>query len=167
MSSLRPDRAAGRPGRRLQRRRARAALLVLVLAGPSAAPAGEAVAAVKVARGQVDLARGAAVLPVAPGTQLETSDEIRTGPDGSVGITFADNSLVSLGPNSRYTIERFDFNSTTHAGQFEAKLARGSLAMISGKLAKHAPDAVRVRTPSIILGVRGTEFLVEVPERSE
>jgi hypothetical protein len=31
---------------------------------------------------------------------------------------------------------------------------------VSGKIAKGSPDAMRVRTPATILGVRGTEFLV-------
>ena len=73
------------------------------------------------------------------------------------------NSVVSLGPNSRYSIERFRFDTTTHQGEFASRLGRGSLAMVSGKLAKQSPDAVTVRTPSTMLGVRGTRFVVEVP----
>jgi len=34
--------------------------------------------------------------------------------------------------------------------------------VISGRIAKQSPDAMTVRTPSAILGVRGTEFLVKV-----
>jgi hypothetical protein len=39
-------------------------------------------------------------------------------------------------------------------------LKRGTLAVVSGKLAKQSPDAMKVRTPAAVLGVRGTEFLV-------
>ena len=39
---------------------------------------------------------------------------------------------------------------------------RQRLAVISGKIAKHEQDAMKVKTPSSILGVRGTEFVVEV-----
>jgi hypothetical protein len=31
---------------------------------------------------------------------------------------------------------------------------------VSGKLAKQSPEAMKVKTPAAILGVRGTEFLV-------
>jgi hypothetical protein len=34
--------------------------------------------------------------------------------------------------------------------------------VISGRIAKQAPDAMTVRTPAAILGVRGTEFVVTV-----
>ena len=83
-----------------------------------------------------------------------------TGADGSVGITFIDNSLLSAGPNSVLAIDRFAFDSTTHQGAFEASLKKGTLAVVSGKIAKQSPDAMKVQTPAAILGVRGTEFVV-------
>ncbi len=36
-----------------------------------------------------------------------------------------------------------------------------SFRFASGKLAKHGKDQMKIRTPSSILGVRGTEFVVE------
>jgi len=82
------------------------------------------------------------------------------GPDGSVGITFLDNSLLSAGPNSVLAVDRFAFDSTTHQGSFESSLRTGTLAVVSGKLAKQSPEAMKVKTPAAVLGVRGTEFLV-------
>ena len=35
-----------------------------------------------------------------------------------------------------------------------------SLAVTSGRIAKQTPEAMTVRTPSAVLGVRGTEFVV-------
>jgi hypothetical protein len=139
-------------------------IAVTLLLGPPAgcSAEGAAVATVKVASGTVTLTRAGQQSALRAGTKLEASDRITTGADGAVGVTFADNSLVSLGPGSEYLIETYEFDTTTHAGRFEAKLARGSLGMISGKLAKESPEAVHVKTPSTILGVRGTEFLVEV-----
>jgi hypothetical protein len=85
-----------------------------------------------------------------------------TGADGTVGVTFTDNSLLSVGPNSALKIDRYVFDSTTHAGQFDSTLSKGTLAVISGKMVKQSPDAMHVRTPSAIMGVRGTEFIVRV-----
>ena len=94
------------------------------------------------------------------GTHLQATDTVVTGSDGSAGITFVDNSLLSVGPNSVLAIERYAFNSTTHEGAFESSLRKGTLSVVSGKIAKQSPDAMKVKTPSSILGVRGTEFLV-------
>ena len=128
--------------------------------------AGTAMAAdiglVKVAKGSVQIQRGAAKIPAAVGTGLQTADVVVTGADGSAGITFTDNSLVSVGPNSVFAIDKYRFDTTTHAGEFEGNLRQGRLAAVSGKMVKQSPDSMKIRTPSAIMGVRGTEFVVEV-----
>ena len=63
---------------------------------------------------------------------------------------------------SALAIDRFVFNTTTNAGEFDSTLSKGTLAVISGKMVKQSPDAMRVHTPSAIMGVRGTEFIVKV-----
>jgi hypothetical protein len=75
-------------------------------------------------------------------------------------MTMSDNSLLSAGPNSILALDRYEYDSTTSQGQFDATLQKGSLAVISGRIAKQSPEAMTVRTPSSILGVRGTEFVV-------
>jgi len=119
------------------------------------------IAQFKVAKGSVYIERGGQRLAAQVGTALQPTDAVVTGADGSAGITFIDNSLLSLGPNSVLAIERYAFNSTTHEGTFDAMLRKGTLSVVSGKIAKQSPDAMKVRTPSTILGVRGTEFLVQ------
>jgi len=120
----------------------------------------EGVAQFKVAKGSVYLQRGGQRIRAEIGTHLQATDTVVTGSDGAAGITFIDNSLLSIGPNSELAIERYAFNSTTHEGSFESSLRKGTLSVVSGKIAKQSPDAMKVRTPSSILGVRGTEFLV-------
>jgi hypothetical protein len=36
--------------------------------------------------------------------------------------------------------------------------------VISGKMVKQSPEAMKIRTPASILGVRGTEFVVKVAD---
>jgi hypothetical protein len=134
---------------------------IVVLALGVALPARAAdIGQVKVAKGQVTIERGGQAIPAAPGTRLQAGDVLRTGGDGSVGVTMSDNSLLSAGPNSILSLDRYEFDSTTSQGQFDATLTKGSLAVISGRIAKQSPEAMRVRTPASILGIRGTEFVV-------
>ena len=119
---------------------------------------------IKVSKGSVTVERAAQSLPGVIGTRLQESDVITTGADGSVGITMSDDSLLSAGPNSTLSLDRFAFDSTTHQGQFDASLRKGSLSVISGRIAKQSPDAMTLRTPTAILGVRGTEFVVSVDD---
>ena len=134
---------------------------ILLLAASSLATAAD-IGQVKTSNGDVSIERGGTTLPGTIGTRLEAADVIRTGPDGSAGITMSDNSLLSVGPNSVLALDTYRFDTTTHQGQFDATLSKGSLAVVSGKIAKQAPDAMKVRTPASVLGVRGTEFVVAV-----
>src|SRR5439155_26341184 len=115
---------------------------------------------IKASKGTASIERSGQRLPVPVGTKVREGDVVTTGADGSVGITFGDNSLLSIGPDSSLAIDRFAFDSTTHKGAFETSLNRGTLAAVSGKIAKQSPDAMKVRTPAAMLGVRGTEFVV-------
>lgn len=134
-----------------------AAVMTTVTPGPLLA---QEAGHIKVARGGVQVERGGQKTPASVGSVVQAGDVVTTGADGSVGITFLDNSLLSAGPNSVLAIDRFAFDSTTHQGSFESSLRKGTLAVVSGKLAKQSPEAMKVRTPAAVLGVRGTEFLV-------
>jgi hypothetical protein len=115
---------------------------------------------VKSARGEVSIERGGARLAATVGTRVQTSDVVTTGADGSVGMVMIDDSLLSMGPNSVLSLDRLDYDATTQRGRFDTSLQKGSLGVVSGRIAKQSPDAMSVRTPSAILGVRGTEFVV-------
>ena len=103
--------------------------------------------------------------PAVVGDIVQREDVIETGENGAVGITFDDNTVFSTGPNSSVSLEEFNFNPTTLKGSFLAKLGKGTLSVISGDIARGSPEAMRIRTPSAILGVRGTRFLVRVDEK--
>ena len=133
----------------------------LMLAGPAIAAD---VGLIKVSKGDVQIQRGGSSVAAAVGSAVQTSDVIVTGADSSAGVTFSDNSLVSVGPNSVFAIDKYSFDTTTHVGEFEGNLKKGRLAAISGKMVKQSPESMKIRTPSAIMGVRGTEFVVQVDE---
>ena len=139
--------------------------LVLAAAWAIATPACAIdVGRIKVARGPVMVDRAGATLPGAIGMRLQASDTIRTGDDASVGITMDDDSLLSAGPNTVLVLDRYAFDPTTNQGRLDAALNKGTLSVISGRIAKQSRDAMTVRTPTAILGVRGTTFAVVVDE---
>jgi len=119
---------------------------------------------VKVSQGAVQVEREGRLVPATVGMAIRASDTLRTGADGSAGVTFADNSLVSVGPNTVFSIDRYRFDSTTHAGEFEGSLKKGKLAAVSGKMVKQTPESMKIRTPSSVMAVRGTEFVVSVDD---
>ena len=139
-------------------------LIILAAIGFSGIAHAADIGLVKVSKGSVQIQRDGARIPAAVGVGLRTADVIVTGADSSAGITFTDNSLVSIGPNSVFAIEKYRFDTTTHAGEFQGNLRQGRLAAASGKMVKQAPESMKIRTPSAIMGVRGTDFVVQVDE---
>jgi hypothetical protein len=134
--------------------------LFMIAALSDRATAQAAIGQVKTASGEVTVLRGGASQKVVPGDHVFASDVFETGADGSVGITFADNSMMSLGPDSKLSLDKFVFDTTTHEGVFDSSLSNGTLAVKSGQIVKQTPEAMKVRTPGALLGVRGTEFVV-------
>jgi len=135
-------------------------ILVLFLFGTPAWAADEA-GIVKTSKGQVTLERTGQKLAAPVGTKVFASDRVLTGADSAVGITLRDNTLLSAGPNSTVDLNKFTFNSTTHAGTIDASVKRGTLSVTSGKIAKATPDAVSFSAPGMTLGVRGTTFIID------
>ncbi|RFU49843.1 FecR domain-containing protein [Paraburkholderia sp. DHOC27] len=125
-------------------------------------PTQDAAGVVKTLKGTVQIERPAGNAGAAVGSEVYGSDRIVTGPLSSVGITLRDSTQLSAGADTVLELNKFAFNTTTHDGVLDATVKRGSLAVISGKLAKANPDAVRFSTPTTTLGVRGTEFIIEV-----
>jgi len=119
---------------------------------------------IKNVAGQVFLLRNNVQQPARAGDLVEQADVLTTGPNGSIGITFIDNSRFSAGPNTRIELTQFRFNPTTQEGQFRTSMQHGTLSIVSGQAAKRSPEAMKVITPTAILGVRGTTFAVKVDE---
>src|SRR5690242_4293963 len=115
--------------------------LLAVLLSAAVAAAADDVGRVKVARGDVRIERAGQRLPASVGLTVQEGDVIVTGRDSSAGVTFNDDSLLSVGPDSTLAIDRFAFDTTTHAGRFDTSLRQGTLAAVSGKIAKQSPDA--------------------------
>jgi hypothetical protein len=140
--------------------------LVLVAASIAfaASPAFAEIARVKSSTGIAMVQRGAASLPATTGRELQAGDYLVTGKTGRISLTFIDNTRFAVGPNSRIAVSKFEYDRTRQQGSFITQVDRGSLAVVSGKIAKSGRDAMQVRTPNSLLGVRGTRFIVEVPK---
>jgi len=126
--------------------------------------AGSEIAQVKTLKGEVHVLRDGGRFPAGLGDLLQQADIIETGADGSVGITFIDSSQFSAGPNTRIALTQFRFNPTTHEGGFTTNIQRGTLTVVSGQIAKRRPEAMKIVTPTTILGFRGTRVAVKVTE---
>ena len=136
--------------------------VLLANALPALAQNGAVVGRIKSAAGAVVIVRQNGSIPAQVGQPLLLSDSIKTGADGHVGITLKDETRLALGPNTEVRIDQFAYSPGQGNLAMVLKIARGLVAYVSGRIAKLSPDAVRLETPSAILGVRGTRMVIRV-----
>jgi hypothetical protein len=123
----------------------------------AATPAGE----VTLVIGQASIDRQAASLKaVQKGDAIHPGDTIKTTANGHVHIRFVDGGLVSVRPNSHFTIHEFRYNPDQPAASVvRLSLERGEVRSISGQAAQEAKDRFRLNTPLVAIGVKGTDFV--------
>lgn len=134
--------------------------ILLALAGTSAMA--QVAGYVKTVGGEASIVTAGQARPAQPGTAVAIGDVVRTGPGGSVGITLKDNAMLSFGPSTTFTLEEFLFAPAQGALQFGGRIGTGSLHYVSGAISRLRPEAVKIRTPTGIIGVRGTRFVAVV-----
>lgn len=145
----------------------RALSVSLLLACACPALAADVAGMVKTSSGSVIIERASKRLPALVGTEVLVADKLRTGENGAVGVTLRDNTLLSAGPSSTLVIDKFVYDSTSQSGAMSINIRKGTLAVATGKIAKKTPESIDFHTPTSVLGVRGTEFVVEVGEGSD
>jgi hypothetical protein len=138
--------------------------LLFVSAAPALAQQASPAGRIKTVTGSAFIVRGRAAVPAQPGQVVYEADTLRTGADGTVGVTLKDDTRLALGPGSEVRLERFAYAPGTGSAGLGIvlKFVRGVTTYVSGRLAKLAPDSIRLETPSAIVGVRGTSLAIRV-----
>ena len=113
----------------------------------ASASADDWVAQIKVSHGVVAIQRDNRSLPGEIGKRLKENDIIVTNADSSVGMTFNDNSMLSLGANSEVILRRYSYDPTTYIGAFDAVVKKGSVSVTTGNIVSQSADAMRLSTP--------------------
>ena len=124
----------------------------------------EPIGMIKVSKGDTSILRDEKQLIGQIGQNVFQHDVLETGKDGSLGVTFKDNTRVSLGPHSRLSLKEYAFNPKEKKYSFLSEMARGTLVYISGLMSKLSPESVSVKTPAATIGIRGTRFLIRIDD---
>ena len=124
----------------------------------SADPSGTA----KIVQGAVRVERDGAFLPLRVGDTLQEKDRVVVPAGGAAGITLRDDTRISLGSGATLVLEQFKFDPQTQEGVVETSILSGAMRYITGLVGRNRRDAVRVRTTTTTIGIRGTDFIVEV-----
>lgn len=124
----------------------------------------EPVGYVKTVTGEAWIANAGERIKAAPGTAVLIGSQLSTGAASAMGVTFKDNTVMSIGPKTELTVDEYLYAPAQGQLSLSARLTMGTLNYISGVIAKLKPEAVSVKTPAGIIGVRGTQFVAKVEQ---
>lgn len=143
-------------------------LLGLVAFGLNSAQAqetaGTTIGFVKTVQAPASLVAAGTSTVAEPGMAVQMGQTLKTGPNGSMGVTFRDNTIMSFGPNTEIVVDEYLYAPGKGDLKLGATLSKGTLHYASGIIAKLKPEAVTVKTPVGLIGVRGTRYVVLVEE---
>ena len=140
--------------------------VVVFLAYTCGAWGAQSAGTVKTLTGSATVTRDSSELAAAPGQRIFPGDRISAAAGSYVGVTLHDDTRLTIGPGSEVLIREFEFNPSSYAGGLAISFIKGTARVITGIIAKHTPDRVIFNTPTATIGIRGTDFIVDL-ERDE
>jgi hypothetical protein len=115
-------------------------------------------------KGTASIVRKNQTIPARIGEKIYMMDALKTGRDGSLGVVFKDDTLLSIGPQSEIIISEFLFSPAEGKLSIVTRLLRGSAIYLTGIIGKLSPESVRFETPVANIGIRGTKFAVKIED---
>ncbi|MBK0391986.1 FecR family protein [Ramlibacter algicola] len=136
-------------------------LLALATFVPGLASAQEAAGRVIAANGAVTIERNLVTVPANVGDPIQSGDVLNVGTGGTAQLRFTDDSIVALGPDSRFQVAEYAYDGVAATAQRVAmSLLKGGLRTVTGQIGKINNSGYKLTTATATIGIRGTGFTV-------
>ena len=138
--------------------------IAMTLLSGSALAQAETIGHVKTVKGEAWVTTAGQRVKAQPGTPVALGSQLKTAADASLGVTFKDNTRMAFGPDTEMVVDEYTYAPAKGQLKLGTRMTQGTLNYVSGQIAKLKPDAVNVKTPAGIIGLRGTQFVLLVEE---
>ena len=101
------------------------------------------------------------------GSKIWPGDIVMTGKDASVQIRAGDGSFISLKENSQLVIAAHKHTGPVEKQHSSLELVKGGMRAVTGLIGKNKPDNFRIKARGSTIGIRGTEFVVQICDKDE
>lgn len=109
--------------------------------------------------GSVDIQRDQQKITAERKSELHLNDEIRTGDNARAQLRFADGTITTLGANTGFVIKQFSWTEKQSTkANVQLELLSGAFRTVTGKALDIAGSEFGVKTPTGVIGIRGTDF---------
>lgn len=134
---------------------AAAAALMALAIGP--ASAADPIGAVSRVQGTSTAVVDGAATPLDLGASVFLNQEVSTGEEARLELTFTDGTQLTLGEKAKMILDTFVYNPAEGTGKLKMAVT-GAFRFVSGQVSKQPNKEVAVATPVATVGIRGTEF---------
>ena len=126
----------------------------------------KAIGEITVTDGPIVITRVGQKIELQQGDFIYLNDFVDVG-QNTVGITFKDDTALSLEPGAKMVVDEFYYDPEANQGGMNADVIGGSFSFVSGNIAKVGNDAMTVSTPVLTIGVRGTQVAGRANQEGE
>jgi len=117
------------------------------------------VATITALKGSATIQRNSKKIVATLGEKVDDNDNIITADNSKLQLIFKDETIISIGKNSHFSIKEYLFeDNQTPVAKFG--MLRGAMRTITGKIGKIAPQKFTVTTKTATIGIRGTNFSI-------
>ncbi len=98
------------------------------------------------------------------GESVHQNEIVITEKSASAEIELRDNTKLAVGPSARIVLDKFVYDAGAERGSIAINMTKGAFRFITGASPKAAYE---IKTPTVVLAVRGTVFDVYVDDEGE
>lgn len=125
------------------------------------------VAQVVALKGKANIIRDGSILDVKISSKLLELDELKTLENTKIQLLFKDETIVSLGENSNFSIKEYLYEENSRNVKTKFKFTKGFFRVITGKIGKLSPKKFKLETKVASMGIRGTQILLHLHDDKE
>ncbi len=107
-------------------------------------------------KNSVNVIRDSRVIGAREGMKLEAGDTVNTFDHAMARIRFTDDTVVTLGKESRFSINAYLYGAK--GNKSELAFTKGLFKVVTGQIGKIAREQFRLKTRTATMGIRGTEI---------
>jgi hypothetical protein len=139
-------------------------LLVSGWAGATDITSKQFIGDLREAEGRILMDRGGREVFARRGMRLFKKDTIHATSDASGAVVFRDETNLRFGPDTTVSLDDFEYTPEEKNFLLHSSVTKGVAIVVTGAIAKSAPETMAFKTPKGTIGIRGTKFSVQVEE---
>lgn len=143
-----------------------AALVVALFIAGAAQAQTQSVGTITQLQGIATITHQGASKPLKAGDAVASEAILETGPASKLLVSFVDGTTLTLGPNADVVIDEFVYNPNGGKNSAALRVTAGAARFVAGALEQvGGTEAIKVSTPVATIGIRGTDFFIEMQDQ--